>query len=128
MTPEDLKYSKEHEWVRIEGDIAEVGITDYAQQELGDITFVEIPEIGKKVEAMEVFATIESVKAASDIFAPVSGEVVEVNEELGDKPELINESPYEKGWICKIRVGDPAESDKLLSGKDYDAYVEGLED
>ena len=128
MTPDDLKYSKEHEWVRIEGDVAEIGITDYAQQELGDITFVEIPEVGKKIEAMEVFATIESVKAASDIFAPVSGEVTEVNEELGDKPEIINESPYEKGWICKIQVGDPAEIEKLMSGKEYEEYIEGLED
>lgn len=128
MTPKDLKYSKEHEWVRISGDEAVVGITDYAQQELGDITFVELPETGSKVQQMEVFATIESVKAASDVFGPLSGEVTEVNEALSDKPELINESPYEKGWICKLKVSDQGETDKLMSADEYDEFVKGLED
>ena len=128
MTPKELKYSKEHEWVRISGDEAVVGITDYAQEELGDITFVELPQSGAKVQQMEVFATIESVKAASDIFGPLSGEVTEVNGELSDKPEVINESPYEKGWICKIRVSDKSEADKLMSAEEYDEFVEGLED
>jgi len=128
MTPKELKYSKEHEWVRISGDEAVVGITDYAQEELGDITFVELPQSGAKVQQMEVFATIESVKAASDIFGPLSGEVTEVNGELSDKPELINESPYEKGWICKLRISDKRELDKLLSAEEYDEFVKGLED
>ena len=128
MTPKELKYSKEHEWVRISGDEAVVGITDYAQEELGDITFVELPQSGANVQQMEVFATIESVKAASDIFGPLSGEVTEVNGELSDKPEVINESPYEKGWICKLRMSDKGELDKLLSAEEYDEFVKGLED
>jgi len=128
MTPKELKYSKEHEWVRISGDEAVVGITDYAQEELGDITFVELPQSGAKVQQMEVFATIESVKAASDIVGPRSGEVTEVNGELSDKPEVINESPYEKGWICKLRISDKGELDKLLSAEEYDEFVKGLDD
>jgi glycine cleavage system H protein len=128
MTPKELKYSKEHEWVRIDGDEALIGITDYAQEELGDITFVEIPEVGKQLKQMDILATIESVKAASDIFAPLSGEVVEVNGALEDKPEIINESPYEKGWICRIRISDASESEKLLSAEEYEEYLKGLED
>ena len=126
MTPDDLKYSKEHEWVRIKGDVAEIGITDYAQQELGDITFVEIPEVGKKLQSMEVFATIESVKAASDIFAPLSGEVKEVNGELGDKPEIINESPYEKGWLALMTVSNDEEFNDLMTSEDYTEYLETI--
>ena len=128
MTPKDLKYSKEHEWVRFEGDEALIGITDYAQEELGDITFVEVPAVGTKVKQMDVFSTIESVKAASDIFAPLSGEVIEVNKILEDKPEVINESPYEKGWICRIRVSDANESKNMLSAEEYEVYLKGLED
>jgi len=128
MTPKDLKYSKEHEWVRFEGDEAVIGITDYAQEELGDITFVEAPAVGAKVKQMDVFSTIESVKAASDIFAPLTGEVIEVNEILEDKPEVINESPYEKGWICRIRVSDADKGKNLLSAEEYEAYLKGLED
>lgn len=128
MTPKDLKYSKEHEWVRFEGDEALIGITDYAQEELGDITFVEVPAVGTKVKQMDVFSTIESVKAASNIFAPLSGEVIEVNKILEDNPEVINESPYEKGWICRIRVTDVNESKNMLSAEEYEAYLKGLED
>ena len=128
MTPKDLKYSKEHEWVRFEGDEALIGITDYAQEALGDITFVEAPAVGTKVKQMDVFSTIESVKAASDIFAPLSGEVIEVNETLEDKPEVINESPYEKGWICRIRVTDADESKNMLSAEEYESYLKGLEE
>lgn len=128
MTPKDLKYSKEHEWVRFEGDEALIGITDYAQEELGDITFVEVPAVGTKVKQMDVFSTVESVKAASDIFAPLSGEVIEVNKTLEDKPEVINESPYEKGWICRIRISGTDESKSLLSAEEYEAYLKGLED
>ena len=119
MTPKELKYSKEHEWVRIEGDEALIGITDYAQEELGDITYVEVPAVGTKVKQMDVFSTIESVKAASDIFAPISGEVIEINETLEDSPEVINTSPYEKGWICRIRISDAEESKNLLSAEQY---------
>ncbi len=128
MTPKDLKYSKEHEWVLFKGDEALIGITDYAQEELGDITFVEVPAVGTKVKQMDVFSTVESVKAASDIFAPLSGEVIEVNKTLEDKPEVINESPYEKGWICRIRVSDAGEGKKLLSADEYETYLKGLED
>jgi len=128
MTPKDLKYSKEHEWARIEGDEAVVGITDYAQEELGDITFVETPEKGASVKQSEVFATIESVKAASDIYAPLSGAIVETNEALEEHPEVINESPYEKGWICRIRLADAGEAENLMSAEGYEKYLEGLED
>lgn len=128
MTPKDLKYSKEHEWVLFKGDEALIGITDYAQEELGDITFVEVPAVGTKVKQMDVFSTVESVKAASDIFAPLSGEVIEVNKTLEDKPEVINESPYEKGWICRIRISDTDESKSLLSAEEYEVYLKGLED
>ncbi len=128
MTPKDLKYSKEHEWVRLEGDTALVGITDFAQEELGDITFVEVPAVGTKVKQMDVFSTIESVKAASDIFAPISGEVIEVNETLENSPEVINTSPYEKGWICRIRISNADESKNLLSAEEYEDYLKGLED
>ena len=128
MVPEKLKYSKEHEWTRIEGGEAAVGITDYAQEELGDITFVELPEVGAKLKADEVFATIESVKAASDIYAPLSGTVKEINTALEDSPEIINESPYEKGWICRIEIDDAGEAGKLLSAKEYNDYIEGLKE
>ncbi len=126
MVPEDLKYSKEHEWVRINGDSAEIGISDYAQEELGDITFVELPEAGNELKQEEVFATIESVKAASDIYAPISGTVAECNDALNDSPELINESPYEKGWICRVKMSDPGEMDQLMNAPEYSAYIEGL--
>ncbi|HUV08168.1 MAG TPA: glycine cleavage system protein GcvH [Spirochaetia bacterium] len=128
MTPKDLMYSKEHEWVRIEGKEAVIGISDYAQEELGDITFVELPDEGREVKKMEMFATIESVKAASDIFAPLSGKIVKVNENLTEKPEIINESPYEEGWICRILVSDPGESQSLMSAAEYDKYLKGLEE
>jgi len=128
MTPKDLRYSKEHEWVRIEGKEAVIGISDYAQEELGDITFVELPDEGREVKKMEMFATIESVKAASDIFAPLSGKIVKVNENLTEKPEIINESPYEEGWICRILVSDPGESQSLMSAAEYDKYLKGLEE
>jgi glycine cleavage system H protein len=128
MTPKDLKYSEEHEWVRMEGDEAVIGITDYAQAELGDITFVELPEEGKELKQSEIFATIESVKAASDIFAPISGKITQINQALEVKPEIINESPYEEGWICRIHVSDSSEGDKLMSAEEYEKFIEGLGD
>jgi glycine cleavage system H protein len=122
--PPELKYTKEHEWVKVEGNVATTGITDYAQKELGDIVFVELLEAGIEVEQEKEMTTIESVKAASDLFAPVSGKVVECNQALEDQPELVNKDPYGQGWIAKIELKDPAEVDGLLSAKDYQKLVE----
>lgn len=119
--PEDLQYTKSHEWVRIEGDTATIGITDHAQDELGDVVFVELPEEGDTFDAGESFGTVESVKAVSDLYAPVGGEVVEVNSALENAPENINEDPYGEGWIVKLRTKD--ESD-LLSPEEYETVVE----
>jgi glycine cleavage system H protein len=117
--PENLKYTEEHEWISVDGDIATVGITDYAQGELGDIVFVELPDIGFETKKMEPFGTIEAVKAVSDMFAPVSGEVTEVNEKLSDEPEIINKDPYGEGWFIKIKLADSEELESLLSAEDY---------
>ena len=119
MNPKGLKYHREHSWARIEGDTATFGITDYAQESLGDIVFVELPDVGDEVEAGKPCGEIESVKAVSDIYAPLSGTVVEVNETVIDAPETINESPYEDGWLVKVRVSDQAEIDDLLSEEEY---------
>ena len=124
MNPEDLCYSKEHTWVRIEGDEAVIGVTDYAQQELGDVVFVELPAEGDAVAQGEPFGTIESVKAVSDLHAPLSGQVLRVNETLEDSPETVNEDPYNNGWIIAIKPDDLAEKDNLLSADDYARYVE----
>ena len=124
MVPDDLRYTKEHEWIKVNGEQGTVGITDYAQGELGDIVFVELPTKGKKVEQMKPFATIEAVKAVSELYAPVSGEVLEVNSQLKDKPELINSDPYGEGWIIKLRIGDPSELENLLSPADYEKLIE----
>jgi glycine cleavage system H protein len=124
VIPEDLKYSKEHEWVKFEDDIATVGITDYAQGELGDIVFVELPKVGAKVECMKPFGTIEAVKAISDLFCPLTGEVAEVNGNLESDSSLINSDPYGEGWIIKIRYSDSEELKSLLSADDYAAFVE----
>ncbi|MEO0139559.1 MAG: glycine cleavage system protein GcvH [candidate division WOR-3 bacterium] len=121
---EDLLYTKEHEWVKVEGDIAIVGITDYAQEQLGDIVYVELPEVGKNVKQMEAVATIEAVKTAADVYSPLSGEVVEVNGELESKPELINQDPYGKGWIFKLRISNPDEINNLMKGEEYKKFVE----
>ncbi len=117
--PENLKYTKEHEWIRLEGDIGIVGITDYAQGELGDVVFVELPVQGKQVKQGESFGTIEAVKAVSDLFAPVSGEVIETNTELEKAPELINKEPYAKGWIIKLKIQSKSELNNLLDVKAY---------
>jgi glycine cleavage system H protein len=124
--PENLKYTKEHEWVRVENDsIGVVGITDYAQSELGDIVYVELPQIGKQVKQLEPFGTIEAVKAVSDLFSPLSGEVIEVNEKLKDSPDLINKDPYGEGWIIKIKIkiSDLSELNNLLSAEDYKKLI-----
>ncbi len=120
-TPQDLKYSATHEWSRLEGDTVTVGITDFAQDQLGDVVFVELPDPGKTFGAGDAVAVVESVKTASDIYAPVSGEVVEVNEGLEDAPEKLNESPYDEGWLFKLRVSDESETQSLLSAEDYEA-------
>ncbi len=121
--PKELLYTEEHEWVLIEDDIATIGITDYAQGELGDIVFVELPAVDDAVTQMEPFGTIEAVKAVSDLFSPVSGTVVEVNELLQDQPELINQSPYDQGWMIKVKLSAPAELDGLLSPEDYKKHI-----
>ncbi len=121
--PENLKYTKDHEWARIEDDVATVGITDFAQSELGDIVYVELPEVGSRTVQNESFGTIEAVKAVSDLFAPLSGEVVEVNEALADQPELINKDPYGEGWIIKIKLSNPDEVNNLLSKEQYEELI-----
>ncbi len=122
-SPADRRYSKEHEWVLVDGDTGTVGITDYAQDQLGDIVFVELPAAGSAVNYMEKFGEIESVKAVSELFSPVSGELVDVNVALADKPELVNESPYGEGWMIRVRLSEPGELDKLLSAEQYDEYT-----
>ena len=121
----DLKYTDEHEWVRVEGNVAVVGISDYAQEQLGDVVFVELPDIGKGVEKGGEAAVVESVKAASEVYAPVSGEVVDVNEPLNDDPALVNRSPTADGWFLKIRMSDPSELDKLMDEAGYLKFVQG---
>jgi glycine cleavage system H protein len=121
-----VKYTEEHEWIRLDGDVATIGITDYAQQQLGDVVFVEVPQVGRKVEKGESCAVVESVKAASDIFAPVSGEVVEANAGLADSPGDVNAEPMGKGWFFKIRVADKAQLDGLMDEAAYEAFVKNL--
>jgi glycine cleavage system H protein len=122
--PAELKYTEDHEWVRVEGDTATVGITDFAQGELGDVVFVEIETEGEELDKGETFGTVEAVKTVSDLFMPVGGEVAEVNEALADEPELVNKDPYGKGWMIKIKVKDSSELDDLLSAADYKKMVE----
>lgn len=123
MFPAELQYSKEHEWVRVEGQRAIVGITYYAQEQLGDVVYVELPEPGSQVSQFEVCGTIESVKTVSDLFAPVSGEVVAINETLDDSPECINQEPYGSGWILEVAMTDVAELGRLLSAEEYETLV-----
>ena len=122
-SPPDLKYTKEHEWVRMEGDTGTVGITDYAQDQLGDIVFVDLPSAGTTVSQMQKFGEIESVKAVSELFSPVSGEVSEMNTTLADQPELVNDSPYGEGWMLRVRLSEPSEIDRLLTAQDYDEFT-----
>ncbi len=122
--PSGLKYSREHEWVRVEGNIAVIGITDFAQSELGDVVYVELPEAGAEVEANNTFGVVESVKAVSDLFAPVSGVVVEANTTLEDQPELVNSEPYEDGWMIRVEMKDESELNDLLEADSYRAYTE----
>lgn len=122
--PAELKYSKEHEWIRVEDTVAVLGITDYAQQELGDIVNVELPDEGDPVNKGEAFGAVESVKASSEVFSPISGKVVELNEPLFDTPELLNEDPYDEGWMIKVEFSNPSELDDLMDAEAYKSYVE----
>jgi len=120
---ENLKYAKTHEWVRVDGEYAYIGISDFAQSELGDIVYVDVPTLGENLSKGDVFATIEAVKTVSDAYLPISGEVIEFNEDLATNPELINKDPYGEGWIVKIKIANPAELNNLLSADDYKAAV-----
>lgn len=122
-SPKDLRYTKTHEWVRVDGDVATIGITDYAQNELGDITYLELPDVGSQVTQNEPLGVIESVKAASDIYAPVSGEVIERNERVIESPDLVNRSPYEEAWLIKVRITNPSELEALMDADQYDAFA-----
>ena len=124
MFPEDLKYIKNHSWVKVEGENGRIGITHYAQEQLSDIVFVELPETGKEVTGMDPFGSIESVKATLDLITPVSGEVIEVNDNLADHPEQVNQDPYGEGWMIVIKLKDPGEPDSLMSAPDYKTFTE----
>jgi glycine cleavage system H protein len=124
MGPEDLAYTKDHEWVRVEKDIIVVGITDYAQEQLGDVVYVELPEVGSQITQFEACGTIESVKTVSDLYAPISGEVVRINEALDETPELINAEPYGAGWIVEIRIKDKGELENLLPSEEYETVIQ----
>ncbi len=123
MVPENLRYTKDHEWIRVEGDVGTVGITDHAQEELGDIVFVELPKTGAQLEQSASFGSVESVKAVSDIYSPVAGQVMEVNQALAETPEKVNEDPYGQGWIMKIKLTAPDQAGKLMSAAEYSDYV-----
>jgi len=121
--PAELKYTKDHEWVKVDGDIATIGVTDYAQGELGDVVYVEIETEGETLDQEEVFGTVEAVKTVSDLFMPVSGEVMEVNEALADAPDLVNQDAYGEGWMVKVKMNDTSQVDSLLSADDYKAEI-----
>ncbi|WP_426431577.1 glycine cleavage system protein GcvH [Winogradskyella sp. HB-48] len=123
--PSELKYTKDHEWIKIEGDIATVGITDFAQGELGDIVYVEVETVDETLDAEEVFGTVEAVKTVSDLFLPLSGEIIEFNESLEDEPEKVNKDPYGDGWMIKLKFSDSSEVDNLLSAEDYKVLISG---
>ena len=120
MVPPDLRYTKDHEWVRVEGDTATIGVTDFAATQLGDVVFVDLPAVGKAVEQFATFGVVESVKAVSDLYAPLSGEVVDVNADLGSKPELVNSDPFGDGWMIRVKVGDPGQVGELLDAAGYE--------
>jgi glycine cleavage system H protein len=124
MYPDDYLYSKDHEWILVQDDVGTIGITDYAQHELGDVVYVDLPEVGDSLEAHEPFGSVESVKAVSEIFAPISGEIIEVNLKLQDSPELINESPHEQAWMVKVQLTNLDELRGLLSAEEYDEYIQ----
>jgi glycine cleavage system H protein len=123
QVPAELKYTREHEWARIEGDRARIGITAFAQEQLGDVVFVELPKVGARLTARQTFGVVESVKAVSDLFAPVSGQVVEANAALAKAPETVNADPYGRGWMLVVALADPAEADALMSAQAYEAFI-----
>ncbi len=122
--PENLRYSKDHEWVAVVGDIATIGITDYAQHSLGDVVYIDMPRVGDKLTAHEAFGSVESVKAVSEVFTPITGEISEVNDGLNDTPEAVNNDPYNAGWMIKMRLENPGDADGLLSAAEYEEYLE----
>jgi glycine cleavage system H protein len=126
--PENLHYSKDHEWVRVDGDLAVIGITDHAQEQLGDVVYVELPKPGESFVANESFGSVESVKAVSEVFTPVSGEVAEVNESLNDEPEMVNNDPYNDGWMIKMKMKNPGEVDSLLTAAEYEDFTKAESD
>lgn len=126
MFPDDLRYTKSHEWLRVEGDTGIIGITDYAQEQLGDIVFIQLPSEGDKVTRGEEFGTIESVKAVSEVYAVVTGDVLAVNLRLEEEPELVNSEPYKGGWMVKVKLADPAELDDLMESDEYTGYIDSL--
>lgn len=128
MYPEEYHYTKDHEWIKVENDEAVVGITDFAQKQLGDVVYVELPQVGAVFEFHQSLGVIESVKAVSDIYSPLSGEVIAINEELDGSPEIVNEDPHGKGWIIRLKLRDETEIEKLMSVSDYERFLEGLED
>ncbi len=125
--PENLRYSKDHEWVEVNGDIATIGITDYAQHSLGDVVYIDMPRVGDKFMLHEAFGSVESVKAVSEIFTPVAGEVTEVNNGLNDTPEAVNNDPYHDGWMIKVKMDNPGEADAMLSAVEYEEYLAATE-
>ena len=127
MNPQELLYTKDHEWVRIKDGIGTVGITHHAQSELGDVVFVDLPKLGATVHARDAFGSVESVKAVSEVYSPISGEIVEVNPILNDRPEAVNVDPYGEGWMVRIKAGNPEDLKNLLTSGDYEAYLQGLE-
>ncbi len=122
--PENLRYSKDHEWVAVVGDFATIGITDYAQHSLGDVVYIDMPRVGDKLSSHEAFGSVESVKAVSEIFVPIAGEISEVNDGLNDTPEAVNNDPYNAGWMIKIKMDNPLEADAMLSAVEYEEYLE----
>lgn len=121
--PENLRYSKDHEWVKVDGDVAAIGITDYAQHALGDVVYIDMPRVGDKLGAHEAFGSVESVKAVSEIFTPIAGEIVEVNDALNDTPEAVNSDPYGDAWMIKVKMDNPGEADAMLSSEEYEEYL-----
>lgn len=123
MYPRDLKYDREHEWVRAEGEEAVIGISHFAQDQLGEVVFVDLPSVGEQVQAGETFGEIESVKSVSELIAPISGDITEVNDTLADTPEVVNDEPYGEGWMIKVRMADPTEVDSLMSAEEYEQFI-----
>ncbi|MBA7517992.1 Glycine cleavage system H protein [subsurface metagenome] len=128
MYPDDFYYTKNHEWIQVKGDKATVGITDFAQKQLGDVVYVELPKVGKKLGFHQSMGVIESVKAVSDVYSPVSGEVIEANKGLDDSPELVNQDPHGKGWFIRLKIKDETELEKLMAASEYEEFIEGIEE